>query len=257
MLADDEARRAIIDLRVQVENLESKLVNLEKRLQSAAQGQLKMLNENERLQSEIARLRGQIEEASQVVTTSRSQQRDLYLDLDRRLNQQRDLQANLDRRIKQFEPLDFNVDGEIFRVTPEEKTKFEDLRESLRGGEFKKAAAAADLFLQAHPGSQLLPNVLLIRGSALYADKNYKAAIAARQDFIDRYPNHPARPQAMLNLAASHAESGNQNTARGILDGLIKSYPNSPVTNEARERLKGLRAATPTKTAPNKAGPSK
>ena len=244
LFADDEARRALIDLRVQVEALSTKITDLERRLQSATQGQLTMLNENERLRAELASLRGQIEEANKVVSTGKSQQKDLYTDLDQRL--------------RQIEPVALTVDGITYRVNPDEKTRFDELRELLRTGDFKKSIAAAQAFEQGFPQSTLSPYVLLIKGTALYADKDYKGSIAARQDFIERYPNHPGRPQATLNMAASQAESGNPNTARGILEDLIKVYPNSPAATEAKERLKALpkaAAAAPAKAPPPKAAP--
>ena len=244
LFADDEARRALIDLRVQVEALSTKITDLERRLQSATQGQLTMLNENERLRAELASLRGQIEEANKVVSTGKSQQKDLYTDLDHRL--------------RQIEPVALTVDGITYRVNPDEKTRFDELRELLRTGDFKKSIAAAQAFEQGFPQTTLSPHVLLIKGTALYADKDYKGSIAARQDFIERYPNHPGRPQATLNMAASQAESGNPNTARGILEGLIKAYPNSPAATETKERLKALpkaAAAAPAKAPPPKAAP--
>ena len=242
LFADDEARRALIDLRVQVEALSTKITDLERRLQSATQGQLTMLNENERLRAELASLRGQIEEASKVVTTGKSQQKDLYSDLDQRL--------------RQIEPVALTFEGITYRVSPNEKTRFDELRELLRTGDFKKSIAAAQAFEQGFPQSTLSPHVLLIKGTALYADKDYKGSIAARQDFIERYPNHPGRPQATLNMAASQAESGNPNTARGLLEDLIKAYPNSSAATEAKERLKALpKPAAPAKAPPPKAAP--
>ncbi len=244
LFADDEARRALIDLRVQVEALSTKITDLERRLQSATQGQLNLLNENERLRAELASLRGQIEEANKVVTTGKSQQKDLYTDLDQRL--------------RQIEPVALTIEGITYRVSPDEKSRFDELRELLRTGDFKKSIAATLAFEQSFPQSMLSPHVLLIKGTALYADKDYKGSIAARQDFIERYPNHPGRPQATLNMAASQAESGNPNTARGILEGLIKAYPNSPAAAEAKERLKALpkaAAPAPAKAPPPKAAP--
>ena len=246
IFADDEARRAIIDLRTRLEALESRLAEriaeLERNLQASARTQLQLLNENERLRSEVARLRGTVEEANQNLSTGKSQQKDLYGDLDQRL--------------KQIEPVLVTIDKNTIEVSRGEKTRFDDVRDALKAGEFAKSVAAADAFQQAYPYSRLSADVLLIKGSAFYADKNYKAAIAARQEFLDRYPNHPARPQVTLNLAAAQAESGNPNTARGILEGLIKAYPNSSAAADAKERLKSLRPGAAPKPAP-KAAPSK
>ena len=242
LFSDDEARRAIIDLRVQVEALNKKIGELERQLQTAGQGQLSLLNENERLRSELATLRGQIEEASKIASTGKSQQKDLYTDLDQRL--------------RQIEPVELVVDGVTFRVRSDEKARFEEIRETLRTGEFKKVGELANAFEQSFPQSPLVPIVLLNKGTALYAEKNYKASIAARQEFIERFPNHPGRPQATLNMAASQAESGNPNTARGILEGLIKTFPNSAAAAEARDRLKTLtKPAAAAPKAPAKAAP--
>ncbi len=242
LFSDDEARRAIIDLRVQVEALNKKIGDLERQLQTAGQGQLSLLNENERLRSELATLRGQIEEASKIASTGKSQQKDLYTDLDQRL--------------RQIEPVELVVDGVTFRVRADEKARFEEIRETLRTGEFKKVGELANAFEQSFPQSSLVPLVLLNKGTALYAEKNYKASIAARQEFIERFPNHPGRPQATLNMAASQAESGNPNTARGILEGLIKTFPNSAAAAEAKERLKTLtKPAAAAPKAPAKAAP--
>ena len=242
IFSDDEARRAIIELRTRVEALDTRIAELEKNLQTSSRSQLQLLNENERLRAELAQLRGQIEEATQTASTGKTQQKDFYVDLDQRL--------------KQIEPVPIVVDNMTFQVTRGEKTLFDELKEALRNGEFRKAVATAEAFQQNFPSSRLSPDVLLLKGSAFYAEKNFKAAIAARQEFLDRYPNHTARPQAILNLAASQAESGNPNTARGILENLIKSYPNSPVAAEARERIKTLKSSPAPKPAA-KSTPSK
>jgi tol-pal system protein YbgF len=241
LFSDDEARRAILDLRAKVEALTVRVTELEQQLQSANQGRLQLLNESEQLRADLARLRGKVEETAQVATTGRSQQKDLYGDLDQRL--------------RSLEPTEIDIDGVRYRVSPLEKERFDAIRDLIRKGDFKGAVSAANTFQQAFPVSSIAAYVLLDKGTALYADKNYKASIATRQEFIKKYPDHPARPQATLNLAASQAESGNPNTARGILQGLIKNYPSSPAAAEARERLKALQKPAPSKPASTKPAP--
>ncbi len=243
LFSDDEARRAILDLRAKVEALTVRVTELEQQLQTSTQSRIQLLNESEQLRAELARLRGKVEETAQVATTGRSQQKDLYGDLDQRL--------------RVLEPTELELDGVRYRVSPAEKERFEAIRDLIRKGDFKGAVSAANTYQQAFPVSSIAAYVLLDKGTALYADKNYKASIAARQDFLQKYPDHPARPQATLNLAASQAESGNPNTARNILQSLIKSYPNSPAAAEARDRLKALQkpAPAPAKSAPPKAAP--
>ena len=226
LFSDDEARRAILDLRARHEALSTRLGELERQVQSLGQGQLQLLNENERLKSELARLRGLVEETGHAAATGKSQQRDLYTDLDRRL--------------RQLEPVTVTVDGSPFKVSQEEKSRFEELRESLRAGDFRKTATLAQSFELTYPGSPLAIHALLLRGTALYAEKNYRQSISAREEFLSRYPNHPTRGQVMLNLAASQAESGDPAAARSTLETLLRAQPDGPVASEARDRLKVL-----------------
>ena len=241
MFSDDEARRAILDLRARVEALNTRIDDLQKQLQNSAQGQLQLLNENERLRADLALLRGQLEETGRLATTGKSQQKGLYLDLDQRL--------------KQLEPVTVEANGITYRVSTPEKTRYDELQEALKSGDVKKTVSLANRFTLQFPGSSLGPRVLMTKGTALYADKNYKAAIAARESFIDRYPGHPEIPQAMLNLAASQAESGNTSAARTTLQAVIKDYADSPAASDAKERLKTL--AKPAAPAPSKAPPTK
>lgn len=238
IFSDDEARRAILDLRTRLEvsnsrvdALNARIDDLQKQLQNSAQGQLQLLNENERLRADLARLRGQLEETGRLATTGKTQQKDLYIDLDQRL--------------KQIEPVTVESNGIAYRVSGPEKTQFEELQESLRSGNFKKTSALADRFMVRFPASQLGPRVLLMKGTALYADRNYKAAIAARESFIKRYPEHPEVPQAALNLAASQAESGATAPARKTLEDILQNFPDTAAAAEARERLSMLPAPTP------------
>lgn len=226
LFSDDEARRAILDLRARHEALSARLGELERQVQSLAQGQLQLLNENERLKVELARLRGLVEETGHAAATGKNQQRDLYTDLDRRL--------------RQLEPVTLTVDGSPFKVSSEEKSRFDELREALRSGDFRKTATLAMNFEMTYPGSPLAIHALLLRGTALYAEKNYKQAIAARQEFLARYPSHPTRGQVMLNLAASQAESGDPAAARATLETLLEIQADGPVASEARDRLRVL-----------------
>lgn len=246
LLADDEARRAILDLRARVEQMTVRLEEMERQLQAGSRSQLETLNENERLRTEVSRLRGRLDELQRQSTIGEGKQKDFYGDLDRRL--------------KSIEPLAITVDGITFKVTPAEKEKYEAAQAALKSADFKKAAQEFEGFGEQFASSPLAVHALLAKGSALYADKDYKEAIKARQLFISRYPLRPEKPQAMLNLSAAFAESGNATLARTTLEALIKEHPDSSAAKEAKERLKELPkpapAAKPATTAPATTAPA-
>jgi TolA-binding protein len=238
LFSDDEARRAILDIRVRLEALNKRMTELEQALQNSAQSQIQLLNENERMRSEIARLRGQLDETDLSNRSKKSQQKDLYLDVDKRLQEQRGLVESLQAQLKQLEPVNIEVNGVNYRVSGDEKTKFELLESALGAQEFKKTVRLSQEFEKEHPNSALIADVLFIKGTALYADKELRPSIAARRDLMNRFPKHPTIPQAMLNLAAALEETGNPNTARRTLEELIKAHPKSTAAAEARKRLK-------------------
>lgn len=254
--SDDEARRAILDLRSKVEVLNQKqqeissqlgslvsqgqstqirldeltprISDTETKVEGSGKGQLQLLNETEKLRAEIAALRGQIEQTLQQIRVSQQAQKDFYTDLDRRL--------------KSLEPVSVSADGLSLRVSPQEADQFRSLQETFRGNDTNAILTAALRFERQFPNSALLPSVILIRGTALYVAKNYQGSIAARQEFLKRFPNHPGSLQAVMNLAASQAESGDVAAARKTLQAVIANNPDAAIVAEAKLRLDTLPA---------------
>src|SRR5689334_20615574 len=83
ILDDDEARRAILDLRAKVDAITRDLTTrLDAKSDKAAT--LDMLNQQQETLAEIAKLRGQIEVLANEVSKAQNSQRTLYADLDAR-----------------------------------------------------------------------------------------------------------------------------------------------------------------------------
>lgn len=235
LFSDDEARRAIIDLRGRLEQLSVRLSNLENSVRSAtenaSQGQISLLNENEKLRAELSRIRGQVEEISRATNVTGSRSKDLYLDLDTRL--------------RQLEPLTFEFENTAHTVIAREKQLFEKALEILKAADFPKAAESFKTFRAQFPASTLNASALFLEGAAHYAAQNYEPAIFARTRFIELYPDHPKADAALLNLASSQQESKDMAGAKKSLESLIKNYPQSPLVADAQSRLKSMTAPAP------------
>ena len=93
---DDEARKALLDLRAKVEALRVE-TNARLETKSDKSSTLDMINQNDNTMQEIAKLRGQIEVLANEVSMAQKRQRDLYTDLD--------------TRMRKLEPREVNVDG--------------------------------------------------------------------------------------------------------------------------------------------------
>jgi tol-pal system protein YbgF len=230
-LGDDEARRAIIELRQRFEASEARQAKLAEEARSQGNtGQRSLLdlaNQIEQLRSEVANLRGQNEQLAREVS-----------ELQRKQN---DVQSGLEERLKQVEPSTITLDGRDFTATPAEQRDYEAAMAVLRRSEFPAAASAYAGFLQRYPESGYTPSVLYWLGNAQYANRAYKEAIESHRRLISQFPGHQRVPEGMLALANSQVEMKDSRAARRTLEDLVKIHPGSEAATVARERLSRLR----------------
>ena len=233
LFGDDEARKAILELRAKVAEMENRLREKDaelatriERLEAANRAQLEFANTVDAQRKEIATLRGQVETLTNEVATLQKRNRDLY--------------ADLDGRLKAFEPIATNVDGKPATVDRAEQAAYDAALIQFRAGDFRGAAASLQAFLARWPKSAHAPAANYWLGNSLYGMKDYKGAIAAQQVVVERYPDSPRAPDALLNIAASQVELKDTARARSALQKIITDYPNTEAAKVADERLKAL-----------------
>jgi len=232
---DDEARRAILDLRQKLEqsNEVQRARQAELNAQMADQiSQLKrsLLDLNaqiETLRADNAKLRGQEEQMARDVA-----------DLQRRV---KDMQQGVDDRMRKFEPQKVSVDGREFMADPEEKRLYEEAMAVFRRGDFPAAAAALASFQKRFPGSGFNESVLFWLGNAQYGTRSYKEAITTFRAVASQYPEGARAPEALLSIANCQVELKDPKAARRTIDELVKNYPKSEAAQAGRERLASLR----------------
>ncbi|MFN7122924.1 MAG: tol-pal system protein YbgF [Hydrogenophaga sp.] len=231
LFGDDEARKAIIELRQKVDAnkqaTDAAAAEAREGDASTRRSLLELSNQIEQLRAELARLRGQNEQLAREVS-----------DLQR---QQKDVQVGIDERLRQVEPLRIEFDGQTFTAAPAEKNDFEAAMAQLRKSEFQPAAASYAAFLQRYPASGYTPSVLYWLGNTQYANRAYKEAVATHGRLVREFPAHLRTPEAMLAMANSHVELKDARTAKTTLENLVKAHPNSEAAAAARERLARLR----------------
>lgn len=236
LFSDDEARRAILDLRAKTVTLEAENQALAGRLDGMARGQLELFSQIERLRADLAVLRGSIEQATQSSSLTRQQQKELFQNLEQQLQK-------ADARLRQVEPQIFDIDGQSLSVSPEEKLSFEAIQAAVATKDFKAAVDQLVRFNQRHAGSSLAPWGLFLEGTMHYAQKNFQASILALSSLRDRFPQHPKTADGLLTLAASQVEAGQIRNATRTLQDLIKRNPNSEQAKTAKARLATLKPA--------------
>ena len=257
IFSDDEARKAILDLRIRFEELRNQVQDLGKQIQALntelketqqvvqkkadGQGQLGVQSDMERLRQELARARGQIEELVNELTTTQKRQRDFDQMVDKRIAEVKTKVGEVDNRLTAFEPIVVNVDGMEIRVDPAEKRLFDAAIESFRAGEFKQSAAQLRSMMDRFPDSAYMPSLVFWFGSANYAQREFKGAITSFTAFLKTYAEHPRAADARLNLGLAQADAGERAAARKTLQNVVDRHPESNAAVVAKERLSKLK----------------
>lgn len=235
---DEEARKAILDLRQRVDAIrqsaESGDARLGEELRRASDENVQMRRSLLDLQNQIEQLRGEL-------AASRGQNEQLARQLSETQQRQKDLAVAVEDRLSKFEPTQVTVDGQTFSADPAEKRDFEAALATFRKGEFAPAQAAFGDFVKRHPQSGYVPSALFWLGNAQYANRDYTGAIANFRALLTRAPDHVRAPEAVLSIANCQIELKDTRSARKTLDDLMKAYPQSEAAGAARERLARLR----------------
>lgn len=232
LFSDDEARRAILDLRTQVEALRTSQTELNQRLDAMTAGQLGLLQRLEELRAEASSLRGGVEEARQAGLTNSSRQKELFTALEAQMKV-------LEGRLHKLEPQSLVIDGQTLWVSDSERQRFEQAKADMTNGQLATAAQGfAQLGIK--KDSALAPVALYYEGILRYGLKDYESSAQALSSFLDLAPKHPRAPDGMLTLAAAQAEAGQLKAARTTLAKITQHFAGSDQARTAQARLKAL-----------------
>ena len=228
---DDEARKAILDLRQKVDIQQQRNVEeLRKANDDNAQLRRSILdlsNQLEILRAEIAKMRGQDEQLARDVAEVQ--------------RKQKDISQGVDERLRKFEPSKVTVDGKEFVASPAEIRDFDAALATLRRGEFAPAQTAFLDFINRYPQSGYRPSALFWLGNAQYALRAYREAIINFKSVVAIAPDHVRSPEAALSIANCQVELKDTKSARKTLEDLIRVYPQSEAASVAKDRLTKLK----------------
>lgn len=231
LFEDDEARRAILDLRQKFDISQQRMTE-DARKSNDDNAQLRrslidLSNQIEVLRSEMASLRGQNEQLSKSVADTQRTQKDLT--------------QGVDDRLRKFEPGKVMVDGREFAAEPAEKQEFETALAVFRKGDFATAQTSFLGFINRYPKSGYRVPALFWMANAQYALRDYRSAVANFRALVAADPEHVRAPEALLSIANCQVELKDSKAARKTLEDLVKTYPQSEPASVAKERLSKLK----------------
>jgi len=224
----------------------------------------------ESIQSELQNLLGEIELQKHTLAGIKKRQRDLYLDIDRRLLQ-------MERRSGSNVSSAAKTKREAFKApatsktpvaiaSPEKKTAPERLAKAsgvasakemggekneqaayqaafdlLRSLRYDKATLAFRQFLADYPHGRYAHIAQYWLAETSYHTRKYDVAVQDYQDLIDQYPKSPKRADALLKIGYSQFELKSYAKSKSVLERLIQTYPGTTESGQAENLLQKIR----------------
>ena len=231
LFEDDEARRAILEVRQRVDALQ----------QANQRAGERSGNEVSQLRRSLLDLQGQIQTLQSDLAKMRGQNEQLQKDVADIQQRQKEIVKATDERLRQFEPISVTVDGKEFKADPAEKRDFEAALAVFRSGKFPEAGTSFGNFIRQYPQSGYVPSARFWLGNSQYATRDYPAAVTNFKAILASAPDHQRAPEAALSIANCQVELKDTRAARKTLEDLIRVYPQSEAAAAARERLTRLK----------------
>jgi tol-pal system protein YbgF len=227
LFEDDEARRAILDLRQKLDVTQQGLKTQAEDIAVLRRALFELQNQIEALKAEQSALRGANEQLLRELS-------DIQL-------KQKDVLQTVDTRLSKFEPVKVVLDGLEFQADPAEKREFESTLAVFRTGDFAAAQNSLLAFLRKYPTSGYASSTLFWLGNAQYATKDYKESIVNFRKLLSIAPQHARAAEAMLAISNCLVELKDIKAAKKAMEDLVKQYPTSEAAQTAKDRLARLR----------------
>jgi len=205
-------------------------------------GTVSLYQDIQALQQEVRELRGQIEELQYRARQREQRQRDLYQDLDSRL-QALEKNAGIGpgtgdgSETDAGDGKDSATGGDPAAAEKAYLAAFEKLKQ----GDQQAAIADFQAFVKAHPDSEYTDNAWYWLGEAHYVGRAYDKALTAFRRVIQDFPKSNKVPDAGYKIGVIQDEQGQYEAARKTLQGVIDDHPDADAAGLARKRLEALK----------------
>jgi tol-pal system protein YbgF len=227
---------------------------------------LDMIQQVDEISEEIGFLRGDIEIQGNDINEIKKRQRELYLDIDRRL---RDIESGATAAAPRSQisvpKVDSTVSSTSSQQTPsvapatsqsattqtpaptpsvtqsEEKAAYQAAFDTLKEGRYKKAKTELSAFLKKFPNSSYAGNAQYWLGEAQYVTRNFEQGIIEFKRVINKYPTSNKLPDAMLKLGYTFYELKQFPQSKAILQDLRNRFPQATAARLATKRLDRIR----------------
>ncbi|MFP4161712.1 MAG: tol-pal system protein YbgF [Ectothiorhodospira sp.] len=222
--------------------LEERVARMERILDNA--DLMDLFNQLQALEAEVRALRGENETLRHELERLKTRQRELYLDVDRRLEAALeqgggDDQGDGDPAIAPLPEADPDG-GSPETPSGQDRSDYQAAFERLRAGDFREAIQSFSDFLEAYPDSPLAANAQYWLAEGYYVTGDFERALEAFEAVSKDYPESGKVPDARLKRGYSLFELERWDEAREVLESVREEHPDTTVARLAEQRLRML-----------------
>lgn len=226
------ARESAADLRMN--DMDGRLTRVERLIEN--EGLMSLLAKLDSLQKDVQELRNDVDTLKYQSGQTSDRQRDLYLDLDQRLQ---NLEQGAARLADPNQPAAM---GALPVPGGTDQENYQAAFELLKAGQYEEASKALAQFMVAFPGSSLSDNAQYWMAETHYVGQRYPEALAEFQTVLERYPDSRKIPDALLKIGYCNYELENWGASRAALARVVKEYPETTPARLAGQRLDRIKA---------------
>jgi tol-pal system protein YbgF len=227
-------------------DLEARLIRIERVVDN--QSLIQLAAEVDRLRAEAQALRGELGTLRFETENSDGRQRDLYVDVDRRL-QSLETQSRVAfapppaapaAAAPSFAPAEPSAPPPAARPVGSDQQNYQAAFDMIQARRYEEAGKAFMDFLTAFPGSPLADNAQYWLAETYYVQRQFPAALAEFQKVIAQYPQSAKLPDALLKVGYCQVELGDNAQARTSLQQVMRQFPDTTAARLASQRLDRL-----------------
>ena len=219
---------------IRLDDMDRRLAAIERILANGSLVELTVQSDD--LQRQSAEMQGRVEMLEHDAESTNDRQRDLYLDLDERIQQ---LEQRVRGAYSAVNVLDGGslAPGQLPVPGGSDRDNYQAAFELLKEQRYEPAAMAFQQFLVSFPDSQLADNAQYWLAESYYVTGRFEDALGQFEVVIADYPRSRKVPDALLKMGYCNYELKRWDSARTALQRVQAEYPDTTAARLAEQRL--------------------
>ncbi len=221
---------------IKLTDLERRLENMERVLQN--QSLVNLTQQVGAIERNGDEIHGRVEELEHGAGTSAERQRQLYADLDTRIQE---LETSIKTR-NSVNVMDGGAlpPGQLPVPNGSDRDNYQAALELLKAERYQPAASAFEQFLITFPKSERADNAQYWLAETHYVTNKYQIALKEFELVIGKYPDSRKVPDALLKMGYCNYELKRWDAARASLTRVQAEYPETTAARLAGQRLQRM-----------------